>query len=81
MCITYGPRAHGGQKRTLDPLELEAIVWPHGHEVSGNQLRSFARAASTLNLSLPLGYQKFSLLIKCDFCIFARILDILDFLR
>lgn len=67
MCITYVPCAHGGQKRTLDPLELEAIVWPHGHEDSGNQLRFFARAASTLNYSLPRGYQKFSLLIKCDF--------------
>lgn len=67
MCITYVPRAHGGQKRTLDPLELEAIVWPCGRKDSGNQLRSFARAASALNLSLPRGYQKFFLLIKCDF--------------
>lgn len=42
--------AHGVQKRTLNPLELDLqVVVSHQTCVLGTKLRSFARAECTLN--------------------------------
>lgn len=44
--------AHSGQKRALDPLELELELWMAGshHVTAGNRTLSSSRATSALEL-------------------------------
>ena len=43
------PGAHGGQKKALDPLELEPQMVVSCLVGAGKQIKSFARAARVLN--------------------------------
>lgn len=49
MCIIRVPGAHGGQKKALDPVQLELLLWSTSHYVVPRFKSQSGIAASALN--------------------------------
>lgn len=49
ICVPHACSVQGGQKRSLDPLELELQMIVTCHVCAGSQTESPERAASVLN--------------------------------